>query len=101
MPITPEDRARQNIDKLLTAAGWIVKARGLAISWLGRGIAVGECPLKSDHGEADYLLWVSSQGYKLSCLHRLGRTQTFRCATGPEVCGCSSSGFGTIRGDWD
>jgi type I site-specific restriction endonuclease len=25
MPITPEDRARQNIDKLLTDAGWLVQ----------------------------------------------------------------------------
>jgi len=25
MPITPEDRARENIDKLLTDAGWIVQ----------------------------------------------------------------------------
>jgi len=29
MPITPEDRARENIDELLTAAGWLVQ------EWLG------------------------------------------------------------------
>lgn len=28
MPDTPEARARQNIDQLLTAAGWIVQSRG-------------------------------------------------------------------------
>jgi type I site-specific restriction endonuclease len=25
MPISPEDRARQNIDELLTDAGWIIQ----------------------------------------------------------------------------
>jgi len=27
MPITPEDRTRESIDKLLTAAGWVVQDR--------------------------------------------------------------------------
>jgi hypothetical protein len=25
MPITPEDRARENIDKLLIGAGWVIQ----------------------------------------------------------------------------
>ena len=36
MPITPEDRARQNIDKLLTDAGWVVqdkRATNLSAAW--------------------------------------------------------------------
>ena len=60
MPITPEDRARQNIDKLLAEAGWIVQDKRATNLSAGRGVAVGEFPLKSGHGEADYLLFVDS-----------------------------------------
>ena len=59
MPITPEDRARENIDKLLTDAGWVVQDRRKADLSAGRGIAVREFPLKSGHGEADYLLFLT------------------------------------------
>jgi type I restriction enzyme R subunit len=58
MPITPEDRARENIDKLLTYAGWIVQDKRSTNLSAGRGVAVREFPLKSGHGEADYLLFV-------------------------------------------
>jgi hypothetical protein len=27
MPITPEDRARETIDRLLTDAGWLIQSR--------------------------------------------------------------------------
>jgi type I restriction enzyme, R subunit len=60
MPITPEDRARENIDRLLTAAGWIVQHKKETNLSAGRGVAVREFPLKSGHGEADYLLFVDS-----------------------------------------
>jgi type I restriction enzyme R subunit len=63
MPITPEDRARENIDKLLTAAGWIVQDKKEANLTAGRGVAVREFPMKSGHGEADYLL-------RGQCAHR-------------------------------
>src|SRR5713226_8905012 len=58
MPITPEDRARQNIDKLLTDAGWTVQDKRSTNLSAGRGVAVREFPLKSGHGEAEYLLFV-------------------------------------------
>jgi len=59
MPITPEDRARQNIDKLaLTDAGWIVQDKRATNLSAGRGVAVGEFPMKAGHGEADYLLFI-------------------------------------------
>lgn len=58
MPITAEDRARENIDKLLTDAGWIVQDRRKVDLSAGRGVAVREFPLKSGHGEADYLLFL-------------------------------------------
>lgn len=58
MPTTPEDRARENIDKLLTDAGWIVQSRNETNIAAGRGVAIREFPLKSGYGEADYLLYV-------------------------------------------
>ncbi|MGA2237076.1 MAG: type I restriction-modification enzyme R subunit C-terminal domain-containing protein [Terriglobales bacterium] len=60
MPITPEDRARENIDELLEAAGWIVQNKNETNLSAGRGVAVREFPMKSGHGEADYLLFVDS-----------------------------------------
>jgi len=57
MPITPEDRARQNIDKLLDAGGWKLQDRRAANITAGRGVAVREFPMKKGHGEADYLLF--------------------------------------------
>jgi hypothetical protein len=44
MPITPEDRARENIDKLLGTAGWIVQHKKEANLSAGRGVAVREFP---------------------------------------------------------
>jgi len=46
MPITPEDRARQNIDKLLTDAGWIGQDKRAANLSAGRGVAVGDSSLR-------------------------------------------------------
>jgi hypothetical protein len=54
----PEDRARANIDRLLTAAGWLIQNRdGINIE-AGRGIAIREFPLAPGHGFADYLLYI-------------------------------------------
>ena len=55
---SPEAEARENIDKQLTAAGWTVQLRSEANVSAGRGVAIGEFPLKSGYGEADYLLYV-------------------------------------------
>jgi len=51
-------RARENIDTRLTGAGWIVQDKRSTNLSAGRGVAVREFPLKSGHGEADYLLFV-------------------------------------------
>ena len=53
---TPEELARINIDKQLTACGWTVQSRAEMNFYAGRGIAVREFPLST--GEADYLLFV-------------------------------------------
>ena len=64
---TPEELARLNIDKQLTACGWIVQSRSEMNLYAGRGIAVREFPLDggpSTAGKggpplrADYLLFV-------------------------------------------
>ena len=53
---TPEQRARQTIDALLTAAGWQVQDRAALDLGASRGVAVREFPMKT--GFADYLLFV-------------------------------------------
>jgi type I restriction enzyme R subunit len=54
----PEDRARANIDRLLTAAGWLLQNRDSINIEAGRGIAIREFQLAPEHGFADYLLYV-------------------------------------------
>ena len=53
---TPEEIARQNIDKQLEACGWVIQSRRDLNLYAARGIVVREFPL--DTGEADYLLFV-------------------------------------------
>ena len=55
-PITPEQQARQQIDAMLVAAGWVIQDYKAADFSAGRGIALREVPLKS--GPCDYLLLV-------------------------------------------
>lgn len=55
--MTPEQKARQEIDKLLTAAGWIIQDYGDVNLGAGLGVVVREYPLKS--GFADYLLFIN------------------------------------------
>src|SRR6266446_8324219 len=55
----PEARARQKIDELLTAAGWIVQNRADFDRVAAFGVAVREFALPS--GEADYLLFVDGK----------------------------------------
>ena len=56
---SPENRARVDIDSLLTATGWIIQNRAEMALGAGRGVAVREFPLKT--GAADYLLFVDRQ----------------------------------------
>jgi type I restriction enzyme R subunit len=50
----PEQKARQQIDELLSAAGWQIQDYKTLDLSAGRGVAVREVPLKS--GRCDYLL---------------------------------------------
>jgi type I restriction enzyme R subunit len=56
----PEQRARENIDKLLEAAGWHVCDADAANIHASRGVAIREFPLPG-HGFADYLLYVDGK----------------------------------------
>lgn len=55
----PEELARQRIDKMLNAAGWLVQDRKSMNISAGPGIAVREFMLSS--GQADYLLYVNGK----------------------------------------
>ena len=60
MPITPEDKARQTIDRLLVAAGWKLQDRKDADLSAPGGVAIREFPMPG-FGEADYLLFVDGK----------------------------------------
>jgi len=56
MAPTPEQRARENIDRQLAQAGWVVQRFRDINLHAGRGIAATEFPGAS--GPSDYLLYV-------------------------------------------
>ena len=58
---TPEDKARENIDRLLTQAGWAVRDQSGANILAYRGVAIRNFTLKPGHGFADYLLYVDGR----------------------------------------
>ena len=57
---SPEELAREKIDKLLTECGWIIQNRSAINLSAGRGIAIREALLKN-RDEADYLLFVGGK----------------------------------------
>jgi len=59
MPETPEQRARQQIDAMLTASGWTVQTRDRVNLSASRGVAIAELSFKT--GEPDYTLFVDSR----------------------------------------
>ena len=81
----PEQKARQNIDKQLQLAGWIVQNYKSINPSAGLGIAVSEYPTES--GSADYILFIDRkpigvieakrEGHTLSQVH----DQTVRYAS--------------------
>ncbi len=58
MPLTPEQKARVDLDADLTAAGWLVQSRDELDLTAGRGIAVREFAMKPGFGFADYSLYI-------------------------------------------
>jgi type I restriction enzyme R subunit len=57
--MTPEQRARQQIDLLLQQCGWVVQNRSETNLSAGPGVAIREALLRT--GEADYLLFASGK----------------------------------------
>ena len=60
-PLTPEQKARQEIDAALAAAGWKVQDEEDMNLSAGSGVAVREFPMASGYGFADYLLFVDGR----------------------------------------
>lgn len=55
----PEQQARDNIDKMLVDAGWVVQDKHAIDFHAGLGVAVRKYP--TDIGPADYVLFVDRQ----------------------------------------
>ena len=58
--MTPEEKARIEIDKMLEQAGWIVQDRSELNIRASMGVAIREFVMK-DNGESDYLLFVNGK----------------------------------------
>ena len=74
--VTPEQRARANINRLLEQAGWTVQDVVALNVHAGRGVAVREFPLRSGHGTADYLLYVDGRAAGVVEAKPVGHTLT-------------------------
>ncbi len=58
-PAGPEDKAREEIDRLLEAAGWHLCNFG--DHDISKSCAIREFPLNSGHGHADYPLFLQGK----------------------------------------
>src|SRR5580765_5174890 len=70
--MTPEEKARQAIDAMLVASGWVVQDYKAFNPAAGRGIALREVPLKS--GRCDYLLLVDRKAVGVAEAKKTGTT---------------------------
>ncbi len=73
---TPEALARQDIDRTLAAAGWVVQNPKVINLFAGQGVAVREFPLAQGHGFADYLLFVDQKAVGVIEAKKQGATLT-------------------------
>ena len=73
---TPEQEARETIDKMLDQSGWDVQDRQNVNIFAKKGVAIREFPLKSGHGYADYLLYVDGQAAGVVEAKKVGSTLT-------------------------
>ncbi|MBA2616325.1 MAG: DEAD/DEAH box helicase family protein, partial [Actinobacteria bacterium] len=74
--LTPEAKARVEIDRMLSAAGWEVQPYGAVNLSAGRGVAVREFVLTPPHGRADYLLFVDGEAVGVIEAKKEGQTLT-------------------------
>jgi len=70
--LKPEEKAREQIDDQLQAAGWTVQSRGAANLGAARGVAVAEFPLAT--GFADYMLFVDRRPIGVVEAKAVGKT---------------------------
>jgi type I restriction enzyme R subunit len=76
MATQPEAAARQEIDLLLTQAGWIVQSLRQVNLHAALGVAIREFPLNPGHGFADYLLYVDGKACGVIEAKKQGSTLT-------------------------
>ena len=74
--MTPEAKARETIDALLTQAGWYVCDMAQANIHAARGVALREFPLNPGFGFADYLLYVDGKAVGVIEAKKEGATLT-------------------------
>ena len=61
MSLSPEQEARNEIDRMLAEAGWLVQDVKSVNLHAGRGVAIREFPLERGFGFADYLLYIDGK----------------------------------------
>jgi type I restriction enzyme R subunit len=74
--LTPEARARVEIDRMLGAAGWAVQDAVRVNLSQARGVAVREFVMKPPHGRADYLLFLDGRAAGVVEAKKEGETLT-------------------------
>src|SRR3954463_9684925 len=74
--LTPEGRARVEIDQMLEAAGWTVQNTGAVNLAASQGVAVREFIMRSPHGRADYLLFLDGRAAGVVEAKKQGETLT-------------------------
>ena len=74
MTKTPEQKARETIDKMLDLCGWDVQDVKNADISANNGVALREFSLKPGHGSADYLLYVDGKATGVIEAKKVGST---------------------------
>jgi type I restriction enzyme R subunit len=74
--IKPEAAAREEIDRALTAAGWVVQHADEVNLYEAAGVAVREFKMADGHGTADYLLFVDQKAVCALEAKKVGHTLT-------------------------
>jgi type I restriction enzyme R subunit len=72
----PEDKAREDIDRMLEQAGWHVCDVSDANINACRGVAIRNFPLKQGHGFADYLFYIDGKAAGVIEAKKAGTTLT-------------------------
>ncbi|MEI9476186.1 MAG: type I restriction-modification enzyme R subunit C-terminal domain-containing protein [Deltaproteobacteria bacterium] len=73
---TPEQEARESIDRMLDLAGWEVQDYKNANILARTGVVLRNFPLKQGHGFADYLLYVDGRAAGVIEAKKVGTTLT-------------------------